>query len=177
MPGYSQMLNEPLIAVISNASFTGPTDVTSSTTQPPLSIGAYSIQEGASIRTTAFGNFSTTATPTLVIGPYWGTTVLGVNVALTTASGAATLPWRLETTTSFHKVGSAGVARTQGTLVYGTTLTAVTTIPVPGIALADVTVDTTASALWTVKATWSASSASNIVTTSGFYVELLNATP
>lgn len=177
MAGYESLLNEPLRTTITNNTFTGPQDITSSTTAPPLVIPANFIQRGTTLKTTAFGTFSTTGTPTLVMGPYWGTTVLGVNVALTTASGAATLAWRLETTTTFHTDGSAGAAVTQGFLDYGTTLTATTRIPVPGIALATVAVDTTAAAAWTVKATWSSSSASNIIVLYGYFVECLNLIP
>lgn len=177
MAGYESLLNEPLLAAITNNTFTGPQDLTSSTTQPAFVIPANFVQRGTTIKVVAFGTFSTTGTPTLVVGPYWGTTVLGVNVALTTASGAATLAWRLETTTVFRSDGTSGAAMTQGFLDYGTTLTATTRIPVPGIALATVAVDTTAAAALTVKGTWSASSASNIVVTHGFTVECLNLVP
>jgi len=103
-----------------------------------------------------------------------GATVLGVNVALTTASGAVTLPWRLYTTTRVRaaSVPSAVVTLTQGWLMYETTLTAaVTIIPIPGIALATVNVDNSAAAEWSVQATYSASSASNIVVLHDLSVE------
>lgn len=182
MAGYATLLNGdiPLTQTLSFNTFTGPQDLTSkstATSQPGLTLPANFLKRGMVIRTTAGGNFSTTGTPTLVFGTYYGSTALGVNVALTTASGAATLPWRLETTTTFQTDGAAGTAITQGELWYGTTLTAVTQIPIPGIALATVTVDTTASAAWAAKATYSASSASNIVTCSTFTVELLSFIP
>lgn len=172
MSGYAKMLNEdnPLLTSINNNTFTTARDITSSTTQPPLNIPAYYLQKGDTIYTRAGGTFSTTGTPTIVFGTYFGSTVLGVNVALTTASGAATLPWCLETTTTIYSTGSAGTAVTHGQLRYGTTLTAVTTIPVPGIALATVSINTTAAALWTVQATYSASSGSNIIITNDFQV-------
>jgi len=59
-------------------------------------------------------------------------------------------------------------------LIYGTTLTAVTMIPVPGIALATTTVDNSAAAAWSVQATYSASSSSNIVVLHGWSVEELS---
>jgi hypothetical protein len=59
---------------------------------------------------------------------------------------------------------------TKGYLKYGTTVAAVTEIPVPGIALAAVNVDNTAAAELSVQATWSASSASNIVVLHGLYI-------
>lgn len=177
MAGYESLLNEPLVASITNNTFTSALDITSSTTQPPFVIPANFLQRGTTIKTTAFGSFSTTGTPTLILGTYFGTTALAVNVALTAASGAATLPWRLETTTVIRADGTSGAAITQGFLDYGTTLTATTRIPVPGIALATVAIDTTVAASWTAKATWSASSASNIVVTYGYAVECLNLIP
>lgn len=177
MPGYETLLNNPPISTLSFNTFTGPQDLTSSTTQAPFVLPANSLRRGATIKTTAGGTFSTTGTPTLVFGTYYGSTVLGVNVALTTASGAATLPWRYETTTVITAEGTSGTAITQGELWYGTTLTAITQIPVPGIALVAVTLDTTAATQWSVKATYSASSGSNIVTCSTFLVEHMNYTP
>lgn len=177
MAGYAQLLNNPPIAAITTNTFTGPTDISFSTTQPPYTVGAGQLKRGDVIHTLTWGSFSTTGTPTAVVGPYWGTTVLGVNVALTTASGAATLPWRMETWSTVQAIGSAGAIVTNGLLTYGTTLTAVTTIPIPGIAQAAVAVDTTAAATWTTKWTWSASSASNIVVTYGHYITNQNFTP
>lgn len=177
MAGYESLISKPLEASINNNTFTAAQDITSSTTQPPLVIPANFVSKGTTIKTTAFGTFSTTGTPTLILGTYWGTTALAVNVALTTASGAVTLPWRLETLSLWRTDGTAGAVVTQGFLDYGTTLTATTRIPVPGIALATVTTDTTAAAIFSVKATWSASSASNIIITHGVAIECLNLVP
>lgn len=175
MLGYSALLNDPPTTALTFNTFTGPQDVTSNTTNPPYVLPANFLDRpGQILHVYAAGTFSTTATPTLVMGTYYGTTVLGVNVALTTASGAATLPWCLETWTKLQTAGTAGAVVTRGVLVYGTTLTAVTTIPVPGIALANVAIDTTVAAPLTVKATWSASSASNIIVTHQFFVESYN---
>jgi hypothetical protein len=137
---------------------------------------ANTLVPGSIIKMVAWGTFSTTGTPTLVLGPYLGTTALAVNVALTTASGAVTLPWHFEVRTIVRTAGQAtiGTAMSQGFLDYGTTLTAVTRIPVPGIAAATVAIDTTTAQTLTPKATWSASSASNIVVLHGLTLEGLN---
>lgn len=174
MPGISYTLNEALIVTTTQNNFTAAQDITSSASQQPCTINGGTLKREATIHTRAAGTFSTTGTPTLILGPYLGTTALGVNSALTTASGAATLPWLLDTWTVVNTDGTSGKAKTTGTLTYGTTLTAITTIPIPAIALADVTIDTTVGAVWSVKATWSVASVSNIITCSHFSVEYTN---
>jgi hypothetical protein len=173
---YTNQLNDPLLAAVTSNTFTGPQDLVAGTVAPaaqPCTIPSNYLKTGSTIRTTACGTFSTTVTPTLVFGVYYGTTVLAVNVALTTASGAAALLWHLEATTHIRTTApnTAIVTITAGKLTYGTTATAVTTIPVPGTAPATVNVDNSAAQPWTVKATYSASSASNIVVLHGFIVE------
>lgn len=167
---YANQLNDPLLASNSINTFTGPQNLIKTTgnaayVAQPCIIPVNYLKPGTTIRTEAWGSFSTTVTPTLVFGVYYGATVLAVNVALTTASGAVTLPWQLNTTTKVRaaSVPSAVVTITKGELAYGTTLTAITRIPIPGIALATVNVDNSAAAEWSVQATYSASSASNIV--------------
>jgi hypothetical protein len=177
--GYSSMLNDPLAGPVTSNTFTGPQDLVAGTVAPaaqPLIIPANYLKDGGTYRTTAWGTFSTTGTPTLVFGTYFGTTALAVNVALTTASGAATLMWKMVTLTTVYtsNPNTAIATSTAGELVYGTTLTATTQIPIPGIAQANVNVDNSAAQAWSVKATYSASSASNIVVLRGFVVEELS---
>lgn len=181
---YANQLNDPLLASNSINTFTGPQDLIRATgngvfAAQPCIIPVNYLKAGTAIRTEAFGSFSTTATPTLVFGVYTGVTTtytaLAVNVALTTASGAATLPWRLRTTTHIRSTANSAAMTsiTQGDLWYGTTLTAITQIPIPGIALATTNIDNTASVEWAVCATFSASSASNIIVLHGWSVEEL----
>jgi hypothetical protein len=173
---YCNVLNDPQLVAVTSDTFTGPQDLvqgTHSAGAQPCVIPVNYLKPGTVLRTEAFGSFSTTGTPTLVFGVYFGTTALAVNVALTTASGAATLPWRLRTTTHVRSTVSntAVVTMTQGELWYGTTLTAVTQIPIPGVAMATVNVDNSSAQPWAVKATYSASNASNIVVLHGWLVE------
>jgi len=175
---YTSQLNDPLLVAVTSDTFTGPQNLIAGTHTAPgsaLNIPAYYLKVGSTIRTEAFGSFSTTGTPTLVFGTYFGTTALAVNVALTTASGAVTLPWRMRTTTHVRSVAAVAgytlTTITQGEFWYGTTLTAVTQIPIPGIAMATVNIDNSVAAAWTVQATYSASSASNIVVLHGWIVE------
>src|SRR6266540_2815744 len=162
---YENQLNDPLLAANSINTITGPNNLIRLTGASPG--GAYVAQPtiipvnylktGSTIRAEAWGTFSTTATPTLVFGVYFGATVLAVNVALTTASGAVTLPWHLSTLTHVRSTANyaAVTTITQGLLWYGTTLTAITSIPIPGIAAATVNVDNTVAAELSVQATFS----------------------
>jgi hypothetical protein len=175
---YASQLNDPLTAAVTSDTFTGPQDLVAGTHTAPgpaLNIPAYYLKVGSTIRTEAGGSFSTTGTPTLVFGTYFGATALAVNVALTTASGAVTLPWRMRTVTHVRAIaavtGYTLTTITQGELWYGTTLTAVTQIPIPGVALATTNIDNSAAAKWSVQATYSASSVSNIVVLHSWIVE------
>jgi hypothetical protein len=181
---YASQISDPLLAANTINTFTGPQDLIRATgngafAAQPCIIPANYLKAGTTIRTEAFGSFSTTGTPTLVFGLYTGVTTtytaLAVNVALTTASGAVTLPWHLRTITTVRSTANyaAVVTMTQGELWYGTTLTATTQIPIPGIALATANIDNSVAVEWAVCATYSASSASNIIVLHGWTVEEL----
>lgn len=172
---YANQLNDPLLAAVTSDTFTGPQDLVAGThaaNAQPCVIPVNYFKNGSTLWTRAAGSFSTTATPTFVFGVYYGATALAVNVAFTAASGAVTLPWLLdlETTVRTTSPDTAVVTITNGYLTYGTTLTAVTTIPVPGIAAATVTLDNTGAQAWAVKATCGTSSSSNIVVMHSFRV-------
>jgi hypothetical protein len=136
------------------------------------------LQAGSAMRFTAFGTFSNTATPTLLLGIYYGGVAgiaLAVTGATTTTTGATNWPWRIELTTTVRTTGSAGTAISQGFVDLATSLTAVSRIPIPATALATVAIDTTAAKALTVGAQWGTSSASNTLTLHGFQVESLGA--
>ena len=184
-PTYASAMSEPLIAANTINTFTGPQDLIRATgngafVSQPVIIPANYLKAGTIIRTEAWGSFSTTGTPTLVFGVYTGvgttyTATNAINVALTTASGAVTLPWQLNVTTIIRSTANYAAVVTigKGELVYGTTLTAVTQIPLPGVALATSNIDNSVAVEWAVCATYSASSASNIIVLHGFNVEEL----
>lgn len=170
---YCNLLNDPVVAANTIASFTGPQNLIKTTgnaayVAQPCQIPINYLKTGTIIRTEASGTFANASTtPTMVIGLYYGATVLAVNVALTETSGATVqMPWNLRLLTQIRSaaVPSAVVTLTQGWLTYGTSLTAVTTIPVPGIATATVNVDNSAQGELSVQATCSASAAGNTIT-------------
>src|SRR6266550_2644275 len=170
---YATQLNDPLLAANTIASFTGPQNLIMTTgnaayVAQPCIIPQNYYKPGTEIYVRAAGTFANASTtPTMVIGLYHDTTAFAVNAALTETSGATIqMPWILEVlmTVRSATVPSAVVTFTSGTLTYGTSLTAVTTIPVPGIAQATVNVDNSAAKELAVKATCGTSAAGNTIT-------------
>jgi len=129
---------------------------------------------GATIRLTAFGFFSNTSTPTLLLGFYYGGVAgvaLAATGATTTTTGATNWPFRAEMTGTIRSTGSSGTIITQGFVDLATSLTAVTRIPIPATALAVVTIDTTSAKAITLGAQWGTSSSSNTITCAQMSVE------
>lgn len=136
---------------------------------------------GMQIEVEADGEFSTTGTPTLSIGCYIGTqagvitTVLAENTAITTASGVTSVPWRLRWRGTFVDTGTAGSVVGNGELMYGTTLTAYTLVPIPStLALRTIAWDTTIARAVGICATWGTSAAGNNIRTYSHSVKILN---
>lgn len=174
---WESLLNspQPTAAGTALASSTTLTDIS---VAPQFVLPANFLQPGSALRLTAFGVFSTTATPTLLLGFYYGGVAgvaLAATGAITTGSGVTNVPWRLELTTTVRTTGSSGTAMSQGIFGMGTGVGAWNFLPLPNTALATVSIDTTAAKALTVGAQWSASSASNTVTCHGFYVESMGA--
>lgn len=174
---WESLLNspQPTSAGTALASSTTLTDVS---VAPQFVLPANFLQAGSAMRFTAFGTFSNTATPTLLLGIYYGGvagTALAATGATTTTTGATNWPWRIELTTTVRTVGSSGTAISQGFVDLGTSLTAVSRIPIPATALATVSIDTTAAKALTVGAQWGTSNASNTLTLHGFQIESLGA--
>jgi hypothetical protein len=136
---------------------------------------------GTKIMIMAEGEFSTTATPTLTMGFYIGTqagvftTAIAESSAITTASGAAAFPWRMEWRGLVTGVGASGTLVGSGAFEIGTALTTSNATPIPITqALRTVAIDCTIARAVGVCATWSVSSASNTVKTINHAVMLLN---
>jgi hypothetical protein len=141
----------------------------------------YQLRLGSKIKIEAEGEFSTTVTPTLVLGFYIGTVAgvitlpLAESSAITTTSGAAAFPWRLEYRGIITALGTAGSIVGCGNLELGTSLTAISSVPIPITqALRTVAWDTTIARAIGVCATWNTNSVSNNVRTYNHSVLLLN---
>lgn len=142
---------------------------------PTPIIPANVLRPGTRLKIEAEGEFSTAASaPTLSIGCAFGipgaTGALGTPVvlaeytAVSAGSSAASWPWRLEYRGLVTATGTAGSITGCGNVEVGTSLTAVTTIPIPStLALRTVAIDTTIMRGVGIVATWGTSSASNSI--------------
>lgn len=174
---WESLLNspQPTSAGTALASSTTLTDISAA---PQYVLPANFLQAGSALRFTAFGVFSTTATPTLLLGIYYGGvagTALATTGAITTGSGVTNVPWRLQLDCTVRTTGTSGTIMSQGFCGFGTSVSAWSWLPVPNTALATVNIDTTAAKALTVGAQWSASSASNTVTCHKLDIESLGA--
>lgn len=173
---YSTVLNG-LQAYAAGTALASSTSLTDISAAPNYVLPANFLVAGSVLRFTAFGVFSTTGTPTLLLGVYYGAVAganpIAVSSAVTTGSGVTNVPWRIEVTTVVRTAGTAGTAMSQGFLDMGTSVSAVNHLPLPQTALAATTHDTTAAKALTVGAQWSANSASNTITCHGFIIESL----
>lgn len=179
MPGmtWEQLLNSPQPTADGTALANSITLTDISPVNPALTLPANFQVPGSAFKLTAFGVFSTTATPTLLLGFYYGGvagTALVTTGAITTGSAVTNVPWHMEAYLTVRSVGSAGTVKVHGWCDFGTSVSAVSHLPMPNTAnTGTVTIDTTAAKLITVGAQWSAASASNTVTCHHHYVESL----
>ena len=155
---------------------------------PNATIPANFLQDGRAFRIRAFGQYSTTATPTIIFTLRWGGvagTVLCKTAACTTPSGVTAATWDLDVIVQTRSNGSAGTVMANGTArvfaaVAGTVASAtgaglVTPMTAGGVVTpATAAVDLTADTALSLTATWSAASASNTLTGLNYTVEALN---
>lgn len=154
------------------------TTLTDISLAPQITLPANVLEAGMKIQLEANLTFSTTGTPTLLVGFYYGAVAgaaLAASSAVTTGSGAAAWSAILRYRGTVRSVGSTGSIVGQGELQLGTALTTFTGRPIPEVAASrTVTIDTTAAKALTVGAQWGTSSASNTITCNDFMVTLLN---
>lgn len=149
---------------------------------PVSVIPAGKLRLGSKLLLKARGEYSTTGTPNLTWGFWFGTRALSItgDIALssviTTPSGAAAFPWEMEWQGICDTVGTAGTLRGSGHLKQGTSLTAFSVFPIPITAAlrAVASFDTTIERAVGVSATFSASSGSNQIRVDDFTALILN---
>src|SRR5690242_13525190 len=93
---WEAVLNSP--AVGAGTPLASSTTLTDISPAPQLVLPANYLYVGQRLRIRAYGIFSTTGTPTLLLGGYYGGvagTLLAATAAITTGSGAASWPWQL----------------------------------------------------------------------------------
>jgi hypothetical protein len=140
---------------------------------PQLTLPANFLTVGSTLRLTAYGAYTSSASAgTFVIGFYYGA-VAGIALAATAATSYTAsqtgAPWRAEYTGAVRTVGSSGTIFGEGFVLLGTAPgTYGSPVPMPGTNPAAVTIDTTTAKSITVGFT---SSASQSVTVNGLLVE------
>lgn len=154
------------------------TTLTDVSPTPNIVLPANLFQPGSKIELRAYGQFSNTSTPTLLLGFYYGGVAgvaLAASSAVTTTTTLTAVPWVLEYRGTIRAVGTSGSINGQGRLYLGTSLTAFTIRPIPETSGArTVTLDTTAAKSVTVGAQWGTSSASNTLTCNEISVNAIN---
>lgn len=149
------------------------TTLTDISPTPNITLPANLLEVGSLIRVTAFGRFSTTGTPTLLLGVYWGAvagTAIMTTGAVTTPSGVTNQTWRFEGEFRVRTVGSSGTAMGVGV---AENISTVATNMAPATAPATATIDTTSAKALTLGAQWGTANASNTITCHHFDVELV----
>ena len=156
------------------ASSSAATDVSPA---PQVVIPANYLSVGQRLRITAYGIFSTTGTPTLLAGVYFGGvagTLLAATAANATGNNAASWPWKIALDIYVRSVGSAGSVWCNGQFDLGSSLTAYTGYALPSSQTQPISsLNMTQSNILTVGMTWGTSSSSNTLTCEDAYVETL----
>jgi len=153
------------------------TTLTDISPAPQLVLPSGYMYIGQRLRLIAYGIFSTTSTPTLLLGGYYGGvagTALAATAAITTGSGAASWPWRLSLEIYVRSVGSSGTVWCNGVVKLGTSLTGATDYWIPSSQTQPITINTTTANALTVGAQWGTSSASNTITCEDAYIEAIS---
>lgn len=167
----------PPIHTVDGAAYHTSTTLTDVAPTPNIAVPANMLEIGSELEITAHGQFSTTGTPTLLLGLYYGGVAgvaLAASSAITTGSGAAAWPFMMRYRGVVRAIGSAGSINGQGILYLGTSLTAFTVRPIPEtLAARTVAIDTTTAKNLTVGAQWGTSSASNTLTLNDYSVRLV----
>jgi len=152
------------------------TTLTDISPAPQVVIPANYLFVGQRIRMHAFGIFSTTSTPTLLLGAYYGGvsgTLLAATTTITTGSGAASWPWTLDLDIFVRTAGATGTVWCNGIVNLGTALSTMAASFIPVTQTQPITIATTTANALTVGAQWGTSSASNTITCEDLYVETL----
>lgn len=161
----------------SGTAYANSVTLTDVTPAPQITLPGLTLGIGSEIEVRGTGTFSTTVTPTLLLGIYFGG-VAGVALAASSAitTGTATSwPFILEYRGVVRSIGTGGQIVGSGWLFLGTSLTAFTVRPIPEtFAARTATIDTTVAKAITVGAQWGTASASNTLTCDDISVKLIN---
>jgi hypothetical protein len=149
---------------------------------PNRALPANSLSTGQILRVSAGGIYSTTGTPTLLLGVYYGGvagTALAATAATTTGSGVANQFWELNAMGRVMATGNTSTSlqiATSGT-VLGIGATTTTPVWMPATSSTGNTVsslDPTTNKTISIGAQWGTSNASNTLTCYWFTLEAMN---
>lgn len=179
---YENLLDPfPAVRGAAFATFTTGKDVSP---VPLPQLAANELKLGSKLELEAYGEFSTTGTPTLQLEFLHGVAaaalastgvILAASGAITTASGAAAFPWHMKWVGLVTAIGASGSIYGQGVLDLGTSLTAFAPSAMPVTAAARaVAIDTTVAKFLGVGAAWGTSSGSNSITVDHFSAKVVN---
>jgi hypothetical protein len=146
---------------------------------PARTIGAFVPEQGTGLRLRAFGEYtSTSATPTLTLGFYWGGfggVALAAATGVAISASAVAWPWMMEWEGEFRLLGGTGSVKGMGLLRMGSSLTAFNAeIGIPATqALRTVTVSTAAAQAVTVGANWSSATGTPSITCYRLLLEMV----
>lgn len=166
----------PPLHVADGTPLASSTTLTDISPTPNITLPANLLEPGSEVELLAYGQFSTTGTPTLLVGFYYGGvagTALAVSSAVTTGTATA-WPFILRWTGTVRTVGTSGSIVGQGEFLLGTALTTFSSRAIPEVAASrTVTIDTTVAKAITVGAQWGTNSASNTVTLNDISVRII----
>ena len=175
---YRQLLNLNYGNTASGAAYASSTSLTDVTADPQFPLPANQFPVGGTCVLFAHGIISTTGTPTIKLGFYYGGiagVALGVSPATATGNNAASWPWILRWQGSVRTIGGSGTIMGIGELLLGTSLSvfaaSIPLVPTSGAANAVQTIDTTTTKPITVGAQWGTNNAANTLLLQGFTVE------
>jgi hypothetical protein len=153
---------------------TSPTDISAAPQYMSQTYGQMYV--GQRWRFTAYGIVSTTSTPTLNLGIYYGGiagTALCTAGTVTMTASASSWWWRIQVEMQVRTLGSTGTVWCQGWFDNPTSATAVTRLQMSATAQT-VTINTTTNSALTCGATWGTASSSNTITCEDLIIEQLN---
>lgn len=147
---------------------------------PNVTVPANYMNDGRTIEVVAFGELSTTGTPTIQFFLRWGGvggTLLAKSDTITTTSASSKLNWMATFYVTTRTNGSSGTLFTMGEAKVQLTTSTITTNVIgsggsntPTAATVDLTTDTALA----FSVQWSASSSSNTLTCHNYYIKSLN---
>jgi hypothetical protein len=176
MPSQSWVALVPSLPAADGTALANSVTLTAISPLPDVTIPANFLAVGSRIRISATGRYSTTATPTLNLGIYYGGVggvAAGVTGAITMPSTVTNLTWALEAYITIRTAGSAGTGMCTGKVQYGNAATTALAIMLPSSAPATFVADTTTAKTLVLGATWGTASASNTITVHDWLVESL----